>query len=496
MKKRFLSRLVSLSLLALLVLGLLALTGCKINNPSTGHLVPYDAKTGEIIETVEGQTPTDENGSEVEIIKRVDLDQLEKEVKMDFFDYVKLPFSYLLRWLYDLTGSYGLALILFGIVVKIILLPASAKSKKSMMKMSRLTPRVKALEAQFGDDKQGYQAEVNRLYKEEGAGGCGGCIWSLLPMLLLIPLYEIIREPITWLMFHGNVSMRTLGELQNVLIDAKIPNLELSGAYWQMLSIPHLTGDVLKSAQAIDPAIVSMNTRFLGIELAAIPKPLFWNYLGDDPWNAIGQFLLPLISGGINMFTMWISQKLNNTVIVDEKGQKDENMAKQSQASNKAMTYMMPLMSVWIGFVAPAGLSLYWITQGLFGLIQDVFLTKHYKQIYDAEDAVKQAKAAEEAKKEAERERLRQERMANNPGGMMGDVSKKKQLLREKTEQAAKEAAYLEKTAAKKAEEKSEEEKQDTSRPNRRGRNYDPNRYGSADAAEDKDASEDGGAKE
>ena len=514
MKKRFTHRAVSLSLLVLLIAGLLMLTGCTINNPANGNLKtnrigedgepildkPIETQAPDGTGTTTGPTDaqqtteagetkdpaeTDKPAETGDTVQLVDVSALSDEVKMSFFDYVKLPFSYLLRWLYDLTGSYGLALILFALLIKIILLPASAKSKKGMMKMSRLTPKVKALEAQYGDDKQGYQTAVNQLYREEGAGGCGGCIWSLLPLLLLIPLYEIIREPITWLMFHGNVSQKTLGEIQNVLLLAKhnapadslIHSLELTGAYWQMMAIPHLTGDVLKSVQAIDPAMVAMNTRFLGVELATVPKVTFWKNFDSGVWNAIGQFLLPLISGGINMVTMWLSQKMNNTVIVNDKGEKDDDMAKQNK-TNKAMTYMMPLMSVYIGFVAPAGLSLYWITQGVFSMIQDYFLTKHYKKIYDAEDAVKQAQAAEEAKREAERARQRQQRMAENPDGMVGSVSKKKQQQREKNEQAAKEAAYLEKVGAKKAEEeRPEETKQDESRPNRRGRNYDPHRY-------------------
>lgn len=537
MKKRFLTRLASLSLLVLLIAGLMMLTGCSITNPANGNLKNYrlgedgqpimdapvetkapdesgatTAPTG----TAETQKPTEPGetqataeseqpaGTTDQTIQLVDVSNMSEEVKMSFFDYVKLPFSYLLRWLYDLSGNYGLALILFALIIKVILLPASAKSKKGMMKMSRLTPKVKALEAQYGDDKQGYQTAVNQLYREEGAGGCGGCIWSLLPLLLLIPLYEIIREPITWLMFHGNVSQKTLGEIQNVLLLAKnsaaasspIASLEITGVYWQMQAMPHLAGDVLKSVQAIDPAVVAMNTRFLGVELATVPKLMFWNNFDSGVWNAIGQFLLPVLSGGINMITMWISQKMNNTVIVDEKGEKDEKMAKQNQ-TNKAMTFMMPLMSVYIGFVAPAGLSLYWITQGITSMIQDYFLTKHYKKIYDAEDAVKQAKAAEEAKREAERERQRQMRMAENPDGMVGNVSKKKQQQRERNEQAAKEAAYLEKVGAKKAEEeRSEETKQDEARPNRRGRNYNPNRYSLESEAEaEQSAAESEGAE-
>ena len=496
MKKRNLSRYVSLLLLVVTLAGLLMLSGCSVESTPTRWA---DAETNEIVELGEGQTVqkedgtgkafiTDESGEKRYLYQIVDTGALADEVKMGLFDYVKLPFSYLLSWLYDLTGSYGLALILFAVVVKLILLPTSAKSKKSMMKMSRLTPKVKALEEKFGDDKQAYQAAVSQLYREEGAGGCGGCLWALLPMLLLIPLYYIIREPISWLMFHGNVSPKTVAEIQNVFITAKqtaasgsaLANLNVTGFYWQVEALPHIA-QLKGQLAAISPAIESMNTQFLGVELATIPNFAFWKYFDvNGVWNSVGQFLLPLLSGGINMVSMWIGQKMNNKVIVNEKGEQDAEMAKKSPQNNMLMTLMMPLFSVYIGFIAPAGLSLYWFLQGLLGMIQDVFLTKRYKKIYDAEDAVKQAKAAEEAAKEAERERLRALRRAENPDGMVGSASKKKLQQREKNEQAAKEAAYQAQQAALNGEEAEPEARAgqlDGDRPYRRGRNYDPNRY-------------------
>ena len=504
MKKQTLSRSVSLALLVLMLLGLLALSGCTA--APTTPAVWVDAESRETVEIQDaaavvtrtdektGQRSyyvTEEDGTERSVIQLIDLSnsaQYPTEEKLGVFDYIKLPFSYLLRWLYDLTNSYGWALILFAIIVKLILFPTSAMSKKSMMKMSRLTPRVKALEEKFGDDKQGYQAAVSQLYKEEGTGGCGGCLWSLLPMLLLIPLYYIIREPITWLMFHGHVDAKTIGEIQNIFYAAKqtaaegtaLANLNATGFYWQMEALPFIDS-VKDQLSAISPAIHAMNTRFMGVELATVPHLMFWNYFElHGVWNSIGQFLLPMLSGGINMLSMWISQKMNNKVIVNEKGEQDAAMAKSSNQQNMTMMLMMPLFSVYIGFIAPAGLSLYWFLQGLLGMIQDLFLTKHYKKVYDEEDAKKQAKAAQEAAIEAEKERVRAQRRAENPDGMVGAASKKKLQQREKNEQAAKEAAYLATKAAQEEQEARPEGqavKQEGERPFHRGRNYDPNRY-------------------
>ena len=118
-------------------------------------------------------------------------------------DLIRVPFGYLLDWLYTFTNNYGLALILFSLIVKLVLLPMSVKSKKSMLKMSRLSPQVKALEAKYGDDKQKYQLAVQQMYKEEGVSMGGGCLWSFIPLLILLPLYYVIREPITYMMHNS-----------------------------------------------------------------------------------------------------------------------------------------------------------------------------------------------------------------------------------------------------------------------------------------------------
>ena len=105
-------------------------------------------------------------------------------------DLIKIPFGYLLDWLYQFTTNYGLSLIIFAILIKVVLLPASIKSKKSSMKMSRLSPRVQALQEKYAGDQQKQNEAVQALYKEEGVSMGGGCLWSLVPMLILFPLHS------------------------------------------------------------------------------------------------------------------------------------------------------------------------------------------------------------------------------------------------------------------------------------------------------------------
>ena len=113
-------------------------------------------------------------------------------------EIITVPFGWLLNFLYQLTGSYGLSLILFAILVQVVMLPITAKSKKSMMKMTRLQPRINAIKEKYANDQQKQQEAMQQLQKEEGATmGCGGCLWSFVPLLILIPLYTIIREPLS-----------------------------------------------------------------------------------------------------------------------------------------------------------------------------------------------------------------------------------------------------------------------------------------------------------
>lgn len=407
---------------------------------------------------------------------------------MDIFYYIKLPFAYVLEWLTSTTGSYALALFLFALLVKLILFPASAKSKKSMMKMSRVTPKVKALEAQYADDRQKYQEEVNKLYKEEGVSTCGGCLWSLIPLILLIPLYEIIRQPITWQIFHGDTAL--ISQVVEALKAAPIAGIDTAGAYWEMSAITRLP-EIISAIQtaapeaaellsAANPVLVNPATfQLLGINLSAIPQWMLWT-INPLTWNAIGQFLIPVLSGGFNFLSMLVSQKMNGQVVVDDKGEKDAEMAKAGQANNKLMNYMMPLMSVVFGFMFPAGLSIYWIAQAIIGIVQDYFLTKHYKKVYDAEDELKRQRAAKQAAEEAERERIRELKRAANPEGITENTSKKKLEQQRKAERAAAEAAYQ----AKKAEERGivpEPSAVDEARPFSRGRAYRADRYNGQD---------------
>ena len=389
------------------------------------------------------------------------------------FNFIQVPFGYVMEFFYNLFHNYGIALILFSLAVKILLLYPSARSKKSMMKTSRLQPKVKQIEIACGDDKQKYQQEVSALYKEEGVSMFGGCLWSLLPLLILLPLYSVIRYPLEYLLHVG----KETEAFAAIKAAYEAVNGEVSKqAYWQLSA----TRDIETYAVGIMDNLKNINYNFLGIDLSVVPDWKIWTLHG---WSEIGGALIPLVSGGLNYLAMFISQKMNNTVIRNEDGEEDKAAAKTAQ-TGKLMNIMMPAMSIWFGFIMPLGLSIYWIAQSVFGIIQDYFLTKHYRKVYDAEDEIKRQKAAARAEEEAEKERIRAAKRAANPDGITENTSKKKQQQREKQER---EAAAKEFEAKKLAEQGAAPENGaqnaggEENRPYARGRAYQEDRYKNKD---------------
>ena len=401
-----------------------------------------------------------------------------------FSDLITVPFGWLLGWLYDMTGNYGVAMILFAVAVQMALLPITAKSKKSMMKISRMQPRLQAIQKKYaGDDVRMNQA-MQALYQEEGVSVYGGCLWSFIPMLILFPLFTVIREPITYILGE---SAEITAQIVAVVKELA-PTAFSNNNYYDQVTAASLIGQYAAEIQAVIPEIsaetlAGINFDFLGINIGAIPQFAFWSWDAYN-WANFGLFLIPLLSAGSQVLQMWITQKMNNSVITDSNGVQDEKTAQKSQAAqtNQTMMIMGPLMSLWIGFTVSAGLSLYWFVGGIVRTIQDMILTSHYRKVYDAEDAVRLQLAMEREAEEADRERIRAERRAANPDGQTQNTSKKKLAKAEKEKEAAAKAAAAKEYNAKKGifeEEKPQKEALSgiPERPYCKGRAYDPNRY-------------------
>ena len=349
------------------------------------------------------------------------------------------PFAWLLLTFYNIFNSYGLALILFAIVIKLILFPVSLKSKKSMIQMNLLSGKMQKLQKQYGKDRERYNLEVQKLYEREKVNPMGGCLWSLIPMIVLIALYGIIREPITYFM---NLSMDQIKEVAQLLnwdtvavtqgwvtqaMMDKAGGVFENGAYNQLYLLSLINDSNLASLQAAlgeaGSGLFVMNFQFLGLDLSLIPTWKFWT--GGLKWSSIGLFLLPLVSTGVSFLSMKVSMATNKMNTKTQNAQMDQ--------TNKIMMWMMPLMSLWIGFTVPAGLSVYWVAQYFVTMAQEVICGRMLKKDYEAarlaaEERERQEKEEEKRRKEEARlERARRiEEEKQNKGKKKSGQKKKK----------------------------------------------------------------------
>lgn len=376
---------------------------------------------------------------------------------MDIWYYIMTPFTLLLKFFCQLLNSYGLALVFFALVVKVILFPLSLKGKKSMIQMNMLSGQMNKLQKQYKNNQQKYNEEVQKLYEKEGVNPMGGCLWSFLPLLILFPLYAIIRQPLKYMMGMTPDQISAVAQALNwssVALEhnwireaADFVNAGYNQLYLSSLITPENVAMVQAAAGETAKEVFAINFGMLGVNLSLIPKLKFW----VDGLAGFGLFLVPAISAGTSLLFSFVTMKTSNM--------NNEN-AQSSQ--NKTMLLMSPLMSLWIGFSMPAALSVYWIANNLLGMAQEKICHIMLKKDYAA--------AAEAAKQRAIEEK-----------------EEEKRLRREKAERRAREAEEARLNKGKKKAKAEDEEKLSPEqkaasrvgmRQYARGRAYDPGRYG------------------
>ncbi len=395
---------------------------------------------------------------------------------MSFGEIITWPFAKLMVLFYNLTNSYGLALILFSLTVNLVLMPFMAKSKKSMMRTTRLQPRIQELQRRHEGNQQKLNAEMQKLYQEEGFNPASGCLWSLLPLFLLFPLYSIIRLPITRMMMADASVVDSLSEL----FTEQVSNLSARAAGYKEIILTNLAHANWSSIpeELKTKGLMDINLNFLGVPLGDTPD---WRVIFTGPWTwaAIGLFLIPFISAGLSWVSMKVSTAINPTTA-----------DAQSQSMNKSMNMMMPLMSVVFCFMMPAAMGIYWISNSVFGMARDYALTKYYKKQLDIEDAERLA-ARSQREKELEAKREETERLkAEGKTEVNANTSKKKLQASEKQKSEERKAAIIRDERAARRERLGikETEKPASQVGNRRyarGRAYVPDRYENPEAAEE-----------
>lgn len=334
-----------------------------------------------------------------------------------------------------IPAAYALSLVVFTILVKLVLFPLSYKGKKSMMRMTALQGRMKQLEIQYANNRVKYQEEVQKLYQKENVSPMGGCLWSLLPLPILMGLYYIIRRPMLYMMSIPNDAIqKAIEAVQNAGFtfsgNVAYHELQLSG----MLN----NADVLTTVQNAIPEYADklhyINFDLFGIDLGQVPQLMFWkNFSTLGVWCAVGLFLIPLVVTVLNFWYTRFSMKTNQslTAPADEtkkKKKKNQDERKSStERSNQMMMWMMPLMYLWFGYSMPAGMCVYMAVNALCTVGQDAICVKMMRKSFlemqeqqRIRDEQEKAELAARKAEIAERRRLQEEANKANKGKKKG----------------------------------------------------------------------------
>lgn len=318
---------------------------------------------------------------------------------MSIWSMLVVPFGIIMRFCYGLFNSYGIALFLYAIITRILLLPLSIKQQKTQLNMLKLKPYQDELMKKYGGNKQRYQEELMNLYQREGYSPMSSCLPTFIQLPIIMLIYTIVRRPLTYLagMSLTNIWM----EMQPYI--TKFPEIfknvtDKNFHHYELQLFSCLSQD----------GIIDINTNFLGIfDLTRTPSQVF----SSDASPVL--LLIPALAGVTAWLTGVISQKLNPTAVADPNATKQMGM----------MNIMMPLISVWISYTYTSALGLYWIASNIVAIGQTYLLNKLYspqKVIKEMEDKFAAEKAAEKEKRRLAAERRA---LANNKN------SKKKRAM-------------------------------------------------------------------
>ncbi len=266
---------------------------------------------------------------------------------------IATPMGYVMEAIYGFAQNYGLSVILFALLAKIIMLPLSIKQKRSMISMQRINPKLRELQKKYGNNQEKYNQEVMKLYEEENVSPMAGCGTMLLTFPIMIGLYYVVTQPLTYFMHVPADAIVQMAEMFEINTKVYGYQLQICGHFAQNL-------DQLK---AISDAIFPVDFTFFGLDLTLTPSFKEFSTL----------WIIPILSAATAWMTSQVTTRINKQISGSTPSSEDE----KAEQMNKSMTMMMPLMSGYFGFILPAAVGIYWIANNLFTCLQEVLLTKY-----------------------------------------------------------------------------------------------------------------------
>ena len=266
-----------------------------------------------------------------------------------FLGFVAVPMGIILNWIYENVAfhNYGLAIIIFTLVIRFALMPLLVKQHKSTAKMQTIQPKINELQAKYKGDPQTLNMELAKIYKENDINPLGGCLSAIIQMPVLFSLLYVIGKPLTYMKRLG------VSEIQNLV--SLVPEKQrVVGFYEQISAVTYHN---------------ILNMDFLGMNLGNIPTLNF-----DKIFNSgnTREYLLLLSLPILATVTTYISVKLgmNSNKVVN-------NTNDKIGSTSNTMIYITTISTLIFSFQFPAGLSIYWLVGNLFQIVQQLYINKY-----------------------------------------------------------------------------------------------------------------------
>lgn len=292
-------------------------------------------------------------------------------------ELIGYPLGWIMWAVYALVKNYGVAILIFTFIVRLILFPLSVKQQKSTAAMAAFQPKLDKLKKQYANNPNKLQEEQMKLYAEENINPMASCLPMFLQLFFLYGVFDVEYRPLYHILRISKQGIEALKTVAAPMFEGV--NYFNSRPELYILQAVKDNPAAFEGAEGVTPEMLEkisgFNNKLFGIiDLGAIPKTIFDE---GTVWNAaaIGLLLIPIISGVI---------QLAMTIYSTAKQKKLNPEASAQMGSMNMMLYIMPLFSVWIAFSYPAGIGFYWICSSLVGLIQMFVLNKIYTPEYVA----------------------------------------------------------------------------------------------------------------
>ena len=266
-------------------------------------------------------------------------------------------FGYLLNFLYNLIQNYGLAIILFSVIIKILMIPLSIKQQKSLKKNAKLQTEMKSIQAKYKNNPEKLNQETIALYKREKMSPFSGCLSAIIQIVLLFSIFYLVKSPLTYM---KKIDEGTINQYVNQLQQTGQMN---NNGYPEIEVIEKL-GDTNEN--------ININMDFFGINLSKVPTQSL-----TDP----KVYIIPVLYVISSFISIRITTKMQKQMMPDKKDEENENKEPDPmEQANKSMSLLMPIMSISIAIIAPLGLALYWLTNNILMIAERLILNHFLKE--------------------------------------------------------------------------------------------------------------------